>query len=67
KRESWLTYEYITFDKKAPEGHLPLFRVGANPGNYYRDLGAANSLYGVGSAGRVWCSSLASKLVDCNI
>ncbi|MFM6271340.1 MAG: GUN4 domain-containing protein [Dolichospermum sp.] len=64
KGGNWLYYKDITFDKKAPEGHLPLFRVGVNPGSYYRDLG--DSLYGVGSAGRVWCSSLASRLVDCN-
>jgi hypothetical protein len=25
KGGSWLYYRYITFDKKAPEGHLPVF------------------------------------------
>jgi hypothetical protein len=44
----WL-YKDITYDKKAPEGHLPAFCGGV----------------GAGMVG--WVSSLASRLVSCNI
>jgi hypothetical protein len=65
KRGRWLYYKNVTFDKKAAEGHLPSFWFGANPSSYYRNLGAG--LDGFGSVGWLWCSSLASKLVDCNL
>ncbi|PPJ62620.1 serine/threonine-protein kinase [Cuspidothrix issatschenkoi] len=49
KGGDWLYYKDITFDNKAPEGHLPLvFRL------YWSGV-------------RVGCSSLASRLVNCNI
>ena len=50
KGGDWLHYTDITFDKKAPEGHLP---VGIWCLWLYR--------------GVVWGSSLASRLVSCNI
>ena len=65
KRGRWLYYKNVTFDKKAAEGHLPSFWFGANPSSYYRNLGAG--LDGFGSVGWLWCSSLASRLVDCNL
>ncbi|MFN9598654.1 MAG: GUN4 domain-containing protein [Dolichospermum sp.] len=53
KGGNWLYYKDITFDKKAPEGHLPV-----RPGNA--------SEVGVLCWGVV-LSSLASRLVSCNI
>ncbi|MFO5528335.1 MAG: GUN4 domain-containing protein, partial [Cuspidothrix sp.] len=47
-------YKDITFDKKAPEGHLPYIQVW-----YLLVCG--------GWFAAVLCSSLASRLVDCNI
>jgi serine/threonine protein kinase len=53
KGESWLYYSDITFDAKAPVGHLPNL-------TYYCS--------GCGWVGRGWVlSSLASRLVNCNI
>ena len=52
KGGDWLYYTDITFDKKAPEGHLPRF--------------AGIVIWGYG--GVLFCgSSLASRLVSCNI
>ena len=52
KGGDWLHYTDITFDKKAPEGHLPRF--------------AGIVIWGYG--GVLFCgSSLASRLVSCNI
>ena len=49
KGGDWLYYTDITFDKKAPEGHLPTC------GGYRRSVVASDR------------SSLASRLVNCNI
>ncbi|MFO5528801.1 MAG: GUN4 domain-containing protein [Cuspidothrix sp.] len=49
----WLYYNDITFDIKAPEGHLPGF-------------GFWVGFWSWGCVGSVW-SSLASRLVNCNI
>ncbi|MFM6872503.1 MAG: GUN4 domain-containing protein [Dolichospermum sp.] len=51
KGGSWLYYSDITFDKKAPEGHLPIG---------WDELGFR-------LVGWVCGSSLASRLVNCNI
>jgi serine/threonine protein kinase len=68
KGGDWLYYKDITFDKKAPEGHLP-FPEGHLP---FRDV---DMVFGevrvrvwgwVRFEGCVW-SSLASRLVNCNI
>ena len=48
KGGNWLYYKDITFDIKAPEGHLPMVRR-------------------IGCAGMWVTSSLASRLVDCNL
>jgi len=59
KGENWLYYNDITFDKKAPEGHLPGMGVVR-----FRDwLG----LRRVGGRKEGVFSSLASRLVSCNI
>ncbi|MDB9438727.1 serine/threonine-protein kinase [Dolichospermum lemmermannii CS-548] len=59
KGGDWLYYKDITFDKKAPEGHLP-----------FRDVdmvfGEVRVWGWVRFEGCVW-SSLASRLVNCNI
>ena len=66
KGGDWLYYKDITFDKKAPEGHLP-FPEGHLP---FRDVdmvfGEVRVWGWVRFEGCVW-SSLASRLVNCNI
>ncbi|MFM6267541.1 MAG: GUN4 domain-containing protein, partial [Dolichospermum sp.] len=57
KGGSWLYYSDITFDKKAPEGHLP-----TSPAYVIRRFGGWVTLQGEGAV-----SSLASRLVNCNI
>ncbi|MEI3651645.1 MAG: serine/threonine-protein kinase [Dolichospermum lemmermannii FEM_B0920] len=54
KRGSWLYYNDITFDKTAPQGHLPLVCAG-------------RFVYGWGGNGLRVGSSVAWKLVNCNI
>ena len=51
KGGDWLYYDDITFDKKAPEGHLPII----SPGWWLTCVDVA------------LCFSLASRLVNCNI
>jgi len=54
--DGWLYYKDITYDKKAPEGHLPIIGDRFNIWGGWRLFGGC------------WCvSSLASKLVDCNL
>ncbi|MBE9059172.1 GUN4 domain-containing protein [Sphaerospermopsis sp. LEGE 08334] len=53
--EDWLYYEDIIFDIKAPEGHLPYILLWEDHGD----------LEGLGGSEVI--SSLASRLVDCNI
>jgi hypothetical protein len=61
KRGKWLYYRDITFDKKAPEGHLPGLGV-----SWVWWWGDFNYDFGLFFSERL-CSSLASRLVDCNI
>ncbi|MBE9059158.1 GUN4 domain-containing protein [Sphaerospermopsis sp. LEGE 08334] len=56
KGGNWLYYDEITFDKKAPEGYVPRWLWMCKWGVW------------VGSSSRfLWVSSLASRLVNCNI
>jgi serine/threonine-protein kinase len=59
KKETWLYYSDITFDIKAHKAHLPLLGVWFKWGRVW--LGG-----GVAGGGDTF-SSLASRLVDCNI
>jgi serine/threonine protein kinase len=63
KGGDWLYYKDITFDKKAPEGHLPLLLEMVGMG-FYEDL-FWDFCWMVCELGDA--SSLASRLVDCNI
>ena len=58
KNNEWLYYNNLTFSEKAPEAHLPV-RAGER-GGFLQAL----SLKALGGC---WVSSLASRLVDCNI
>ncbi|MFM6011225.1 MAG: GUN4 domain-containing protein, partial [Dolichospermum sp.] len=55
KGGSWLYYSDITFDKKAPEGHFPVVII------------ELSWVWIGGGFGAVLFSSLASRLVNCNI
>jgi hypothetical protein len=59
KGGNWLYYKDITFDKKAPEGHLPAAWMVSYGGGYW-------VFWGLG-LGELGGSSLASRLVKCNI
>ncbi len=59
----WVYYKDITFDKKAPEGHLPfrfmVYIIRVWFGAWFEVLGGNN--------GGIYYSSLLSRLVKCNI
>ncbi|MGC9525259.1 MAG: GUN4 domain-containing protein [Limnospira sp.] len=63
KGKQWLHYNNMTFEKKAPEGHLPSGRV---PG-VFGWMAIALCEWG-GEWGWWWriCTSLASRLAECN-
>ena len=57
KGSIWLYYKDITFDKKAPEGHLPSNGFGLFSGTFGRFCLVEGVVF----------LSLSSRLVDCNI
>ena len=75
KGGKWLYYKDITFDKKAPEGHLPSEGVSALTHVAYcvcgllalDDVYHPPHAYGFPLGCGLGFSSLASRLVDCNI
>ncbi|TAG50594.1 MAG: serine/threonine protein kinase [Oscillatoriales cyanobacterium] len=54
KNNEWLYYKDLTFSEKVPVAHLP-------------SRSWCLDLFGSGSRFEIWFSSLASRLVDCNI
>ncbi|MEH2254157.1 GUN4 domain-containing protein [Nostoc sp.] len=67
-RCEWVNYNTITFDIKAPKGHLPVWKWTL----YIHSVDTFNSLYSGGvdwgnGHGWDWISSLASRLVNCKI
>ena len=63
KRGGWLYYKDIAFDKRSPEGHLPFGCVGF----WVLILGWLWVRGRAARRWRRWVSSLASRLVSCNI
>ncbi|BDI15759.1 hypothetical protein ANSO36C_15610 [Nostoc cf. commune SO-36] len=67
-RCGWVNYSAITFDIKAPKGHLPVWKWTL----YIHSVDTFNSLYSGGvdwgnRHGWDWISSLALRLENCNI
>jgi serine/threonine protein kinase len=67
KGGDWLYYTDITFDKKAPEGHLPCGVKVRSYEMFYRYLFSVSSVGIIGFRYLFFISSLASRLVNCKI
>jgi len=61
----WIYYKDVTFDLKAPQGHLPVvWSVWGGNGRWWLLVGR---VFGIGGEVGGSVSSLASRLVKCNI
>ena len=60
KKNSWLCYKDLIFSEKAPEAHHPVWGESSDPS---QDFDCVSYL----KVGRSEISSLASRLIDCNI